>query len=124
MTSKSESKVSEGKDSKEIEEIVHFDLLPALIIFCESPEFSSKVEAFYRDKIDEFLEVSESKSPEENQKHEHYEIFEEYVALIESLISRFAQENDSNSASLFQNCRDVGERYNIIYYPVTANLIS
>ena len=94
MTSRCETKVSEGKESEGDEEIVNFDLLPSLITFCESPEFIAKIEAFYMENIDKFVEVSESKFPEENQKHEHFEIFQEYVVLVESLITRFAEDND------------------------------
>lgn len=98
----------ESKEEKNPSEFVGFDLLPELIFFCESPEFTEKLENFYDENVGEFLDVCECKNPGEDQRHEYFESFQKYEALLEGLITSFAQDNGSSPSALFKNCRDVG----------------
>lgn len=104
---------ADSKDSRDQEEMEikssDLSIIEEAIDFCESPEFQGKVRAFKVKYADKFLDLAESKSPnDEEQDLEYTAIFSAYNELIdEQLTEEFLKKNGFNGLIFYQSCQDI-----------------
>ena len=92
-------------ESKVEEEIVGINVLSNLIEYIESKEFKSSIELFKSKFADDFVELSESKTPDLiEQSIEFTEIFMKFEKLLDGLFDEFAQKNKVDVQIIYQNC--------------------
>ena len=79
-----------------------------LILYCETDEFQTSIKNFKQKYANIFVDIAESKSPEDEvQKIEYTEIFQNYQLLIEELLEHFIKKNRKCTIiSIYQECKD------------------
>ena len=98
------------REDKLRDEVVDVNVLSLAIRFCTSAPFKQKIESFEDRHVDAFLDISESKSPnDEEQSLDHMLIFQRFTDTVDELLSDFSSRNNITTAQLFTNCRDAYE---------------
>ena len=102
----------EGREQEE-EEVKTADLsiIEEAIEFCEGGSFQTTIREFKCKHADKFLDLAESKSPnEEEQDLEYTTIFNEYNELIDyQLTEEFLKKNGHNGQAFYQSCQDISD---------------
>ena len=95
---------------KRQDEVVACNVLEKAIAFCTSESFKREISNFEDMHVDAFIDISDSKSPEdEEQTLDHMLIFHRFTDTIELLLSDFSTSNSMTTVQLFSNCRDAYE---------------
>ncbi len=100
-------------DQKEEIEVVNETIVPQLIEFIGSKDFSSSIENFLEKHSSEFGVLGESKSEDIEWTHSQKHIFDQFQDLADSLFDDFAQAQGVSLHRIQRCCTDVGK---LIYF--------
>jgi len=89
------------------EEFVETDYMYELMGFVSSEHFKDRVDSFFDNQCDIFLDLSELKDPSEGeQKLTYTTVFETFQALLNDLFAEFVHERRTTLGKLFENIAD------------------
>ncbi len=100
-----------GRDFNREEEIKGSDVgvIEHAISYCESSFFQNALNDFKLKHVGLFHDIAESKSPdEEEQSLQHTEVFSDYNALLDSLLTEdFIRKHGYTAAEFYSQCEDI-----------------